>query len=244
MTILALDIGNTWCKIAIFEDREIVYLLRIPTDDESAIIEWLEATNVNRGIYSTTADLRAELTDELKEKGLIQFSHQMKFPFSIEYKTPETLGRDRLAAVAGASHLYPNQNCLVMDAGTCITYDFLTADGRYLGGNISPGLHMRANAMDVFADKLPLVDVLKWNQQKIGRSTTEALQTGATFGLILEIEGYIQSFAENNKLINNILTGGDAYYLQDKINSKIFARPDLVFRGLIQTYYANAQKIA
>ncbi len=242
MAFLAIDIGNTWCKIATVEDDEITYITSLPTDSEEDIIEWLDNSYFQRGIYCTTADLGTKLQQTLSEKEIIAFGPEMKFPFVIQYKTPQTLGRDRLAAVAGASALYPEQNCLIIDAGTCITYDILTAEGAYIGGNISPGLHMRAKAMDEFTDKLPLVNVLNWNLQEIGQSTEEALEAGANMGLVLEIEGYIRLCQRDNRLWTNLLTGGDAYYLQEKINSKIFVRPDLVFRGLIQTYNTYAQE--
>ncbi len=165
--------------------------------------------------------------------------HTLNFPFKINYHTPETLGRDRIAGIAGAWKLFKKENTLVGDLGTCNTYDFITKTGKYIGGNIAPGLNMRLVAMDKFTDKLPYVEPIS-NDHLMGLSTTEALQNGAVKGIILEIEGYIKHLKSEFGPINVILTGGDSAFFAKHFKKKIFAEPNLVLIGLNQILKNNS----
>jgi type III pantothenate kinase len=152
-------------------------------------------------------------------------------PIQVAYQTPQTLGKDRIAAVVGALALFPAENCLVIDAGSCITYEFLQATGVYLGGNIAPGVNMRLRAMHEFTARLPQVD-LQAVEQWIGSSTAKAMNNGALLGVVLEIVGYAQKWAAERGNIRSILTGGDAPRLLEALPIKVEHEPDLVLIGL------------
>ena len=141
------------------------------------------------------------------------------------------MGRDRIAGVAGAQVLFPNRSCLVIDIGTCVTFDVIDAKGMYLGGNISPGVELRLKAMSTFTARLPLVKRGKLGKL-IGNSTTSALQLGATSGTLHEIQNFINEARALYKGLNVILTGGDAHFFAEQLKTKIFVNPNLVLIGL------------
>ena len=151
----------------------------------------------------------------------------------------ETLGVDRIAAVCGAFALFPEKNCLVIDAGSCITYDVLDQKGNYCGGSISPGLEMRLKAMHTFTARLPLVKV---NQQVnlIGNSTESCLQSGALYGVLAEIEGIVEKYNQNYAELRVIMCGGDASLFENQLKPTIFVAPDLVLKGLNRILLQNA----
>jgi type III pantothenate kinase len=163
----------------------------------------------------------------------------LPMPIQIRYATPETLGVDRIAAACGAIALFPGKNCLAIDAGTCITYDFIDHAGNYWGGGISPGIEMRLKAMHTFTTRLPLVKV---NQQAslIGNSTESCLQSGALFGVLGEIEGIIQKYDQNYQELKVIICGGDISLFENQLKPTIFAAPDLVLMGLNRILLQNA----
>jgi type III pantothenate kinase len=172
----------------------------------------------------------------------LQLDHQTPLPIKNAYGTPETLGKDRLAAIVGARQLYPGENCLVIDAGTCITYDLLRADGVYLGGNISPGLAMRFKAMHAFTARLPLVEQGEI-KDPIGQSTETAMRNGGQLGTVLEIEGFIRLFSDQFGSLRVIFTGGDADFFAKVLKIEIFVNPDLVLRGLNKILTYNAEQL-
>lgn len=160
----------------------------------------------------------------------LELTPDTPLPFRNAYQTPQTLGKDRLAAIAGAHALYPGQNALAIDAGTCIKYDLIDAAGVYHGGNIAPGLHMRLRAMHEQTARLPLVD-LKMPELFFGTSTQTALQNGALRGAVLEIQGFIQLFARHRASLQVTLTGGDAEFLIPFLPGPTI-EPSLVLIGL------------
>ena len=152
-------------------------------------------------------------------------------PFENLYKTPQTLGVDRIALMSAASVLYPNRSVLVIDAGTCITYDLLTEENKYFGGAISPGIDMRYKALNQFTANLPLLN----KEEKIpvvGDTTKSAMHSGVLNGIILEIDGIIAQQKHKNKKLTVILTGGDTNFLSKKVKSTIFAQPNFLLEGL------------
>jgi type III pantothenate kinase len=165
-------------------------------------------------------------------------SYRSKLPFKIEYETPETLGTDRIAGVAGAFSLFPKSELLVIDAGTAITYDFLS-EGIYKGGNISPGLNLRFRALHEFTGKLPLVSLAD-NFTKTGRNTTDAILAGVITGVTYEINEYIRTFEKKSTDFKILLTGGDSGFLKDKINYQLTYMPDIVIDGLNYILEYNA----
>ena len=152
-------------------------------------------------------------------------------PITNLYGTPKTLGLDRLAAVIGAASEYPKKKCLVVDIGTCMTYDYIDHKGNYYGGNIAPGAELRLMSMHHFTSALPLVK-RKWNEEMLGKSTKTAIQNGAIWGMKLEIEGFIKTLTSKKGKITVLLTGGDASYFGEILDSEIFVASNLLLKGL------------
>jgi type III pantothenate kinase len=156
---------------------------------------------------------------------------KLPLPITIKYATPETLGVDRIAGVCGAQQKFPGEPCLVIDAGTCITYDFINHDGEFLGGAISPGMMMRFQAVHTFTSKLPLVS----RPEKvvlIGDSTETCIQSGVIHGIVEELNGTIRRYQEEFAGLRVILCGGDARFFENNLKGAIFAVPELVLSGL------------
>lgn len=234
---LIIDIGNTRIKAAIFNEQHLVRKFLVDQSLDDLVTE-----DIDHCIVSHTGDLTDRLINSIFDitDNLLILDHRVLLPFENQYDTPATLGRDRIAGIAGARTLYPDQASLVIDAGTCITYDFITADGRYLGGNISPGVEMRLQAMADYTAKLPKADT-KYNSFALAKSTETALQNGAVHGVIYEIEGLCRKLIEEHEDFNTILTGGAGHFLSQYLKRKIFVHPDLIFTGLNKILTINAQ---
>lgn len=230
---LVIDIGNSRIKIGIYQDKNLVIrhiwetwqledLQRLTTNH---FIQNVILCNVGQAVPSPVLEF-------LQSRFFyLELTAETPLPIQIAYKTPQTLGKDRIAAVVGAFDTFPNENCLAIDAGTCITYEILTAAGVYLGGNIAPGLEMRLEAMHHFTAKLPTVEVGE-TESWIGYSTKSAMQNGAQLGLVLEVEGFIERCKRELGKLNVIITGGDADFLEKELKSQIFVNPNLVLQGL------------
>jgi type III pantothenate kinase len=230
---LTIDIGNTRTKLGFFKEKSLVKKLTWEEWKWKDLKELLHNQKVKNIICSTVRPIDKELNKHLnKHWYFINLDATTPLPIQNLYKTPKTLGKDRLAAVVGAKALFPKQACLVIDAGTCITYDLINEQGDYLGGNITPGLKMRFKAMQHFTAKLPLVKRRVKVKKTIGQNTKEALQIGGGLGNILEMEAWIQLFQSKFEGINTTLTGGDAEYFAKRLKTKIFANPNLVLIGL------------
>ncbi len=187
---------------------------------------------VTCAIVSAVSSLSEINISYLKEELKVHFlSHASSLPFKNNYQTPETLGVDRLALMAAASMTYPNTNVLVIDAGTCITYDFLDKGKGYIGGAISPGLAMRYKALHTFTSKLPLLEA-SLPQYFIGNNTKNSIHVGVVKGVHNEIEGFIAQYHENFNDLTTILTGGDAHFLRDSLKNDIFAHSNFLLEGL------------
>lgn len=238
---LCFDIGNSRIKYAVFnEASEIVYLNNVIKWETEYLEELLGNFSIEAAIIAASGIVPSALLHQIEEKmHLIILDTDTKIPLEILYETPETLGRDRIASVIGGQRLFPGKSLCVITLGTCITYNVSDEKGRFLGGNISPGLDMRLKAMHEFTANLPLVD-RGFGKGLIGTSTEDALQKGAGIGTLLEIESFIERVCEKYSEINIILTGGDANYFAEKIKSKIFVNPDLVLIGLNEIIKINA----
>lgn len=231
MSKLIIDIGNTKTKVAIFNEEEIIskeVFEKLTLTSLNAILTNHSIKNV---IYSTVVALDKEIKDFFEQQQVIALSADLPLPFENQYGTPKTLGKDRIAAVAAAHYLFPEQNSLIIDAGTCITYDWLINGKQYIGGNIAPGLNMRMKAMHHFTNALPLLDA-HWSGSKIGDSTKSAMQNGGMWGTLMEMQGIIDWARSEWEEINVILTGGDTDFFANHLKKEIFARPDLVLFGL------------
>jgi len=240
---LIFDIGNTSTKIAIFDGRKKLISLRTKQ------FHWEELQrkfsqyqkDIDKAIVSTARNTPEFIIDlaTLHIPYVHVLTHNTKLPFRNEYETPETLGTDRIAAVAGAYSLFPGKKVLIIDAGSAVTYDFLFGK-IYKGGNISPGLSMRFKALHRFTSKLPLAATTE-RYISPGRNTMEAITAGVINGLIYEINEYIRTFEKKYFNFKVILTGGDSGYLKEKINHQITYMPDIVIDGLNYILEYNAK---
>lgn len=240
MVNLVIDVGNTFSKIAVFENDIKAYFSRSEHLEEEEIIGLVDQYQVKNLIISSVKDL-SEDNYKIKYPQLnyIRFNHQTKSPIINNYATPQTLGLDRLAAVIGAKKLYPEDPVLIIDAGTCVTFDFVDEKSVYEGGSISPGKTMRLKAMHQFTGKLPEVELGNdlSTHQLLGSNTVEALQTGVFNGMLFEIEGYIRHYSQKYSSLKIILCGGDASFFDTRLKNSIFAHqillePLLVLIGL------------
>lgn len=239
---LTIDIGNTRIKLGIYDGGQLVERQTWEEWELEKLIFLTTNQNVQNVILSNVGRaVPAAIEDFLVHNFFfIRLDTQTPLPIQNAYKTPETLGKDRIAAVVGAFDMFPNQNCLAIDAGTCITYEFLTKEGIYLGGNIAPGLEMRFKAMHHFTSKLPLVKSGE-TENLIGYSTQSAMQNGVQWGIILEMEGIIDWCRSEWGEINVILTGGDANFFVKSLKSQIFVNPNLVLQGLNKILNHNVE---
>ena len=229
---LAVDLGNTLAKAQFWgisvQETPFLFDPELPDSLQYA----LEKHRPSAAMLSAVRDVPEALSKLISSYcPLHQLTHLTQLPFTIEYQTPETLGRDRIAAVAAAYARFPDRNVLVIDMGTCITYDMLTADRRYIGGAISPGIGMRLRAMNAFTSRLPLVE-LRHDVPLVGTSTVLSLQSGAINGTQAEVEGFIRWYGENYPNLLVLLGGGDNIYFDSKFKNSIFAASNLVLEGL------------
>lgn len=232
--ILAIDIGNTRIKLALFKDNKLFQKLIWDSWSVEKIEELAYNHFVKKIILSSVKPVETRILSFLKNNfDFIELTSETPIPISNKYQTPKTLGKDRLAAVIGAYRLFPNKNCLVIDAGTCITYDLLNNQGEYLGGNIAPGINLRMRAMHEFTAKLPLIERGEQNQIW-GISTETALRNGGQYGAVYEMQGFIDVCEKEFGRMEVILTGGDADFFGKALKRKIFVRPNLVLWGLYE----------
>ncbi len=230
---LIVDQGNSFTKTGIFSNEELLF---------SAVFKRLEVINieslcelypVSAAIFSSVANPEEGVIEYLEKKTekFIWLDEHTPLPIENLYKTPETLGKDRIAVCVGANYLKPEANLLVIDAGTAVTYDVVNARNQYIGGAISPGLEMRKKALHTFTQKLPLIE-MKDSAPALGATTDEAILAGIVNGLTYEIEGYISSLSPVYPGLSVFLTGGDAFYFEKKLKSSIFASQNLLLVGL------------
>jgi len=227
---LVIDSGNSAAKVGIFKDEKLMEKLTFYSSHE--LERFVQRTEFNNLIISSVksdAETIASWGSKAEKKFIL--NKTLPLPVNNLYQTPETLGMDRLAGVCGARQLFPLRNNLVIDAGTCITYDFVDREGSYQGGSISPGLNMRFKAVHTFTAKLPLVPP-KAGVELIGKSTETSIQSGVVNGLLAEIEGIIAIYGKKFPDLNVILCGGDAGFFENQLKASIFASPELVLIGL------------
>ena len=238
---LTIDIGNTRTKAAVFDREGALIQIQIPEGDELKPLHEIISSHAVQHVLVAATGKRGWTTDALRVPGKkMDLSYTLPLPVKLIYTTPHTLGHDRIAGACGAHALFPDQTCLVVDVGTCMTFNVVTGEGLYLGGNIAPGLHMRLRAMHEQTANLPLVPAA-WPPLAIGDSTTHALQNGAALGMVMEIEGMIKRVKNAFGTVSVVITGGDASFLAEKLESEIFAEPELVVKGLFKILTFNVQ---
>ncbi len=232
--LLTIDVGNSRIKVAVFEHNKQVDFFIFETNEALKNFEniFQKYPNLQKIILSSVGKLEKEVVDFIQNRFPTEIiDHKSKFPFTNLYATPETLGIDRMVLAAGATLMYPNQNKLIIDAGTCITYDFVNAENQYLGGAISPGIKIRYKSLNNYTSKLPLL-TLSEDFEIIGNSTKSAIHSGVINGVIFEIEGFISQYSLKNQDLTIILTGGDAEFLAKRLKSTIFANSNFLLESL------------
>ncbi|MDO3694371.1 type III pantothenate kinase [Wenyingzhuangia sp. chi5] len=230
---LIIDEGNTRIKLAVFKDVQLVDLVISNLEDCKEMIDvFIRKYDIKSLIVSSVTDDVNHIVGELAIINKFFLSHETSLPFTNLYETPKTLGVDRMALVAGAWSQFPNQNSLVIDAGTCVTYDFIDKHGHYLGGAISPGLKMRFKSMHFFTKKLPDLEIPSGSVEMIGKSTKQSMESGVLNGMVFEMDGAIAHYQQKFKDVNIILTGGDANSLYKQLKNSIFVNPNFLLEGL------------
>lgn len=232
--LLAIDVGNTRIKGAVFEKDKLVEKFIFPKEElEKKIKKILEN-------FPKVENLAIASVGNLSKTDFLNFDESLKvhfisneeaFPFKNKYATPKTLGIDRAVLASGAVLQFPKQNRLVIDAGTCITYDFIDAEGNYLGGAISPGFRLRYEALHNFTAKLPLLS-LENPDNFIGNSTQQSIHSGVVNGMVHEIDGFINQYKEQYSKFTIILTGGDTDFLAKRLKNTIFANSNFLLESL------------
>ena len=238
---LVIDCGNTQIKIAVFEHNtmlfnEIIGYQNWQNDFKSYFKKHPKIENT---IISSVGKIEKEEFLALNLSQKCHFiSKDYKFPFQNLYKSPETLGIDRMILASGAVLQFPSINRIVIDAGTCITYDFIDKNDNYLGGAISPGLKLRYESLHNYTAKLPLLAISE-PEKIIGNSTNESIHSGIVNAITFEIEGFSNKFRNESENFIIILTGGDANFLAKRLKNTIFANSNFLLESLNQTFQYN-----
>ena len=227
---LVIDIGNTFVKLAVFEQDAVVDFQISKEINSEKINEFIFKYSIKSAIVSSVRG--NESFEMLKKYKTLHFSSTTPVPITNCYQTPETLGLDRLAAVVGAAVKFPNEHVLVIDMGTCITFDFLSLKKEYLGGSISPGFEMRYKALHHFTGKLPLVKCEGNENNIVGNTTVSSINSGVYYGVKNEVEGVIQQYGQQYPALKIIITGGDRKRFDLEPKNRIFADEFLVLKGL------------
>ena len=230
---LVVDIGNNFFKLGIFENSNLVFSFFDKNDKIDVEIEKIirSYTKITSALISNVSSVKInDILNKLNIK-IYELDSTFIFPFKLNYKTPESLGNDRLALAAAATILFPNSNNLVIDAGTCITIDFIDNNNHFMGGSISPGVKMRYDSLNHYTANLPLLK----NENSFnypGDSTNASIHAGIIGGVSNEINGFIKQINSRNDKVNVILTGGDAKILSKTLKITIFANQNFILEGL------------
>lgn len=238
--LLAVDVGNTKIKAAVFEGNALIEKVVFDKNDTAESLEKIFKKNqgITFSVLSNVGNQDPELVAMLKTQSLLtSVSHSSAFPFLNKYATPTTLGIDRMVLASGAVLQFPAVNRLVIDAGTCITYDFIDSKNNYLGGAISPGLRLRYESLHNFTANLPLLSP-ELPEHYVGDSTSGSIHSGVVNGTIHEIEGFVRQYSEQYQELTIILTGGDADFLAKRLKNTIFANSNFLLESLnnLHTY--------
>lgn len=231
---LIIDVGNTLIKFAVFQEDELVdkMIVAFSEIDRTQKNILKNHPKITKCILASVGKLSEEVIINLKKHyQVLILDSNLKFPFHNSYKTPTTLGVDRMALVAASVKQYPNKDILIIDAGSCITYDFINQQNEYLGGAISPGIRLRYKSLHNFTANLPLLET-EMPETLIGDSTTGAIHSGVVHGIIKEIDGIIDEYQERYSDLTVILTGGDGNFLSKQLKNSIFANSNFLLEGL------------
>lgn len=239
---LVIDVGNTRVKVALFEQNSLFYSDSFELKEIFDRLKFIGETHkIKQAIISSVANISDFDLKKIQNLfPLVFLSQTTKVPFVNKYATKKTLGVDRIALASAAVLKYPNINVLVIDAGSCITYDFVSSKGVFKGGSISPGISMRYRALSQFTDKLPLLSPIK-NISIIGNSTESAIHSGVLNGVVAEINGIIKEYKLQYEKLTVVLTGGDTNFLAKRLKNGIFANPNFLLEGLNNILIQNSE---
>ena len=238
---LVIDVGNSRVKLAVFEKDSLIEQMAFPQDVfNKYLTNYLKKnSNINTLIISSVGKLEKDSFVAFeKEYNVVFVTKEFNFPFNNLYNSPDTLGIDRMVLAGGSVLQFPNKNRLIIDAGTCVTYDFIDENDNYLGGAISPGIRLRYESLYNYTSKLPLL-IKSEPKNSIGNSTNESIHSGVVNGLTFEIDGFINDNYRLNKNFIIILTGGDAEFLAKRLKNTIFANSNFLLESLYQIYQYN-----
>ena len=231
---LIIDVGNTFIKLAVFELDSLICKHNVKQEDFSIQINTLRVKypSIQKCIISSVGRLEKKSLDTIKRLyDVLILNADTKLPITNLYSTPRTLGVDRIALVCAAVKKFPNKNILIIDAGTCITYDFLKSNKQYLGGAISPGMRIRYKSLNTLTANLPLLET-QAPKNITGTSTEASIHSGVVYGILNEIDGAVDHYKTKYSDLTVILTGGDAKFLSNQLKSSIFANPNFLLEGL------------
>ena len=224
---LIIDIGNTLVKYAVFKNNE-VFIIKKSDDFDGRLVDKLLKNNDIQKIIVSSVREKVTINSEIHT---VYLSEKTNVPITVKYKTPNTLGKDRLAGVVAAAVLYPNKNVLVIDAGSCITMDYIDKNKVYFGGRISPGIEMRYNSLKKFTKNLPKLTI-NTSFNLIGNDTNSSIVSGVQSGILAEVETIITDLRKENESLFVVVTGGDTIFFENTLKNSIFADPFLVLKGL------------
>jgi len=231
---LIIDVGNSYVKFAVFKQGKLIHKLTTELIYFNKVYKNIreDFSNIEKIIISSVGKLElSQIEDLKKQEYVLVLDSNVKLPFKNLYKTPKTLGVDRIALVSAAVNQFPETNVLIIDAGTCITYDFISSKNQYLGGAISPGIRLRYQSLHNLTANLPLLDT-EIPKDIIGSSTSEAIHSGVINGVLMEIDGIIEEHQKKISDLTVILTGGDANFLSNQLKNSIFANSNFLLEGL------------
>src|ERR1019366_257765 len=230
---LVIDIGNTRAKAALFEQNKLVHYFVFNNTDELLKANIIEQYKVKNCIVCSVIDGIESFIGKLKKQVVVLlYSIQTSTPLKNCYESPFTLGSDRLAASVAGNFLFPNKNVLVIDAGTCIKYNFINSNNEYIGGAISPGLQMRFKALHTFTNRLPLLEIDENFDTLIASNSNENILSGVELGAVAEVNSFMAQYKLLYPDINIILTGGDVNFFEKRLKKPIFADSYLILKGL------------
>src|ERR1700730_17216163 len=229
---LCFDFGNTRLKCAVFSGKELQEVILLENEPLQAVQQLLRNLHPQKSILSSVIDHDPEIENLLREQTHFhKLDQHSKIPVTTPVGKPETIGADRLALVVGAVGLFPGRDNLVIGLGSAVTYNFINKYGEFMGGGISPGMEMRFKSLQTFTAKLPLVKA-DWNFPLVGYDTRTNILSGVVLGMAKEIEGMIEEYEKKYENLKAVLSGGDAGLFTRFLKNKIFADPDLIYKGL------------
>lgn len=231
---LCIDQGNSRTKVAVFNNDRLIKHVIYKNFTSADVEKLFSLYSIDYVIISSVANIEPAVVNTLHRlaKRFVLFDHKTPVPIQNAYDTPETLGQDRLAAAVGGAKLFPNENVLIIDIGSAITFDVVTKDNTYIGGNIAPGLKMRFSILKQMTKKLPFVEVEPDDLiPLLGKNTHDAIAAGVIRGIIFEVKGYMRTLTERGDTFQTIMTGGNCHYISKYFDS-VCEQKHLVLLGL------------